>query len=167
MNTWHEPAAVQKGVPPPPPQVLTVNVPVVYMARDVMIFGPKWHLLPSLTFQGTKKSWFSGPTPFNGPRNGFSRIKIVTSKSHIKNRYIGNFMYMTFVFCFLNLPLLPTPTPTALFVPNNLEINIHMKSALDRPPVQGLHSKMPLWFFACNWLYYSKETTIQQKITKR
>jgi hypothetical protein len=27
---------------------------------------------------------------------GFARIKITKSKSHIKNRYIGNFMYMSF-----------------------------------------------------------------------
>jgi hypothetical protein len=34
--------------------------------------------LDSLPFQGPKKSQFSGPTPSNGPRNGFSRIKIIT-----------------------------------------------------------------------------------------
>jgi hypothetical protein len=33
-------------------------------------FGPKWHSLRSLPFQGLKKSWFSGPTPSAGPCNG-------------------------------------------------------------------------------------------------
>jgi hypothetical protein len=41
-------------------------------------------------------SRFSGPTPSNGPSNQFARIKIIKSKRHIKNRYIGNFMYMSF-----------------------------------------------------------------------
>jgi hypothetical protein len=32
----------------------------------------------------------------NGPSNGFAHIKIINSKCHIKNRYISNFMYMSF-----------------------------------------------------------------------
>jgi hypothetical protein len=38
------------------------------------------------------------PTPSNGPSNGFARLKIIKSKRHIKNRYIGQFMYMSFAF---------------------------------------------------------------------
>ncbi len=41
---------------------------------------------------GPKKPRFSGPTPSNGPSNGFAPIKIINSKCHIKNRYIGNVM---------------------------------------------------------------------------
>jgi hypothetical protein len=53
------------------------------------------------------KSRFSGPNPFkHGPSNGFAPIKTNKSKRHIKNRFIGNFMYMSFaaavsVFCVL------------------------------------------------------------------
>jgi hypothetical protein len=32
---------------------------------------------------GPKMSRFSGPTPSNGPSNGFSRIKIIKFKHHI------------------------------------------------------------------------------------
>jgi hypothetical protein len=61
------------------------------------MLGPKWHSLRSLPFQGSKKSRFSGSTLSNISRNGFARIKIKSkSKRHIKNRYIGNFMYMSF-----------------------------------------------------------------------
>jgi hypothetical protein len=47
--------------------------------ENLNFLGPKWHLLRSLPFQGPKKSWFWGPTPSNGPQNGFSRMKIITS----------------------------------------------------------------------------------------
>jgi hypothetical protein len=50
-------------------------------------FGPKWHSLRSLSFQGTKKSQFSVPTPSNGPCNGFAHIKIITSRAIINNSY--------------------------------------------------------------------------------
>jgi hypothetical protein len=44
-------------------------------------FGPKLHSLHFVAISGPKKSRFSGPTPSNGPRNGFSRIKIITSRA--------------------------------------------------------------------------------------
>ncbi len=37
-----------------------------------------------------------GPSPSNGPSNGLAPIKTIKSKRHIKNRYISNFMYMSF-----------------------------------------------------------------------
>jgi hypothetical protein len=37
-----------------------------------------------LPFSGPKKSRFSGPTPFNGPQNGFASIKIVKSRPMYK-----------------------------------------------------------------------------------
>jgi hypothetical protein len=41
--------------------------------ENLNFFGPKWlNLLP---FQDPKKSRFSGPTPSNGPCNGFACIK--------------------------------------------------------------------------------------------
>jgi hypothetical protein len=46
---------------------------------ELNFFGPKWHSLRSLPFQGPKKSRFSGPTPSNGPRNGCCRIKTILS----------------------------------------------------------------------------------------
>ncbi len=56
----------------------------------------KCHLSP-------RKLRFSGPTPSNGPNNGFAPIKIVKFKCHKKKKwYVGNFIYMRFaavVFC--------------------------------------------------------------------
>jgi hypothetical protein len=49
---------------------LTINVPVVYMAQGIMIL------------KGEIPFW--GPTPSNGPSNGFALIKIIKSKRHIK-----------------------------------------------------------------------------------
>jgi len=49
--------------------------------ENLDFFGPKLHSLGSLAFEGPKKSWFSGPTPSNGSRNVFSRIKIITSRA--------------------------------------------------------------------------------------
>ncbi len=37
----------------------------------------------------------SGPTPSNGSRNGFARIKIIRSKRHINNKYIKSFLSLT------------------------------------------------------------------------
>ncbi len=40
--------------------------------------------------------FFNANPASNGPSDGFSHIKIIKSKRHIKNRYVGNFMYMSF-----------------------------------------------------------------------
>jgi hypothetical protein len=78
--------------------ILTINVPVVYMARDYdghwkgwalkieTFWALKWQRAKRVSF-GPKKVEISGPTPFSGPSNGFSRIKLIKSKRHIKNRY--------------------------------------------------------------------------------
>jgi hypothetical protein len=55
------------------------NVPVVSMALD--FFGPKWHSLHLLPFQGPKMSQFSGPTPSNAPRNDVARLKTITYRA--------------------------------------------------------------------------------------
>ncbi len=78
-------------------------------------FGPKWHWLRSLPFQGPKKSRFSVPTPSNTPRNDVAHIKTIKPtpsntprndvallktikyKRLLNNRYIGNFMYTNVV----------------------------------------------------------------------
>ncbi len=65
---------------------LTINVPVVFMARYVMVR----HL-------GPKKSRFSGPTPSNAPSNDVAHLKTIRYKRHKNNRYIGNFMYTSVV----------------------------------------------------------------------
>jgi hypothetical protein len=85
--------------------VLTINVPVVYMARYVMVLrhatslrgtlegaGPE-NRDCSLPFRGPKKLRFSGPTPYNAPSKDVPRLK----KCHINNRYVGNFMYKSVV----------------------------------------------------------------------
>ncbi len=84
---------------------ITINVPVVYMGRDDMIsmpanpyrgpcegvgsgnrdfFGPLNGYERSECHLGPKKLRFSVPTSSHGPRYGFARIKIITSKRHIK-----------------------------------------------------------------------------------
>ncbi len=55
-----------------PRDILTNNVSVVFMARDIMIL------------MGANPFW--GPTPSNGPSNGFVPIKIFKSKRHIKKQ---------------------------------------------------------------------------------
>jgi hypothetical protein len=52
--------------------------------ENLDFFGPKWHLLRSLPFQGPIKSRFSRPSPSNGPSNEFAPIKIITPKRPIK-----------------------------------------------------------------------------------
>ncbi len=89
--------------------VLTINVPVVYMALYVMVLrhatslqgalegaGPE-NQDCSLPFQGPKKSRFSGPTPSNAPSKDVPRLKTIKYKCHINNKYIGNFMYTSVV----------------------------------------------------------------------
>ncbi len=97
-----------------------------------------------------------GQIPSNGPSNVFAPIKIIKSKWHVKNRYLGNFMYMSFARChfraqnsldFQGLPLTmalamgygngtkciyfvwqapPPPSDTKRIVQSNLEINSDM-----------------------------------------
>jgi hypothetical protein len=40
---------------------------------------------------GPKKSRFSGPTPSNGPSNGFAHIKIIYVPCYINNRALSGF----------------------------------------------------------------------------
>jgi hypothetical protein len=68
--------------------VILPNHTIILLTKNLDFFGHNWHSLRSLVFQGPKKSRFSGPTPSNGPCNGFARIKIITSGANINNRYI-------------------------------------------------------------------------------
>ncbi len=54
-----------------------------------------WQQAKRVPFRPKKVEIFRA-YPFKGPSNGFSPIKIIKSKCHIKNRYIGNFMHMSF-----------------------------------------------------------------------
>ncbi len=38
----------------------------------------------------------SGPTPITGPSNAYFQPEIHYFPLHLKNRFIGNFMYMSF-----------------------------------------------------------------------
>ncbi len=84
--------------------LITINVPVVYMAPDVMILMWATSITRASkrggqieTFLGPEiAARFSGPTPSSGASNGFARVEIIKSKCHIKNIYISNFMCMSF-----------------------------------------------------------------------
>jgi hypothetical protein len=73
--------------------ISTINVPVVYLARDVMILmratsvtRAQIALASLVAMSGPKKVLISWPTPSNGLSNGFARIKIIKSKRHIKKQ---------------------------------------------------------------------------------
>jgi hypothetical protein len=81
------------------------RVPLFYMALDLMIWmqvisflgplereGPekKMSLTLLVAISGPKKSQFSGPTPSNGPINGFAHINSIMSR-HINYRYINSY----------------------------------------------------------------------------
>ncbi len=73
---------------------ITINVPVVFLARYIMVlFWAQMALTSLVPFQGPKKSRFSGPTPSNAPRNDVAALKTIKYKLHKNNRYIGSFMY--------------------------------------------------------------------------
>ncbi len=91
---------------------------------------------------GPENQDFFGPTPSHGPSNGFAPVKIIRSKCHIKNRYIGNFRAQK------SLSFQGPPLPMALDGGkpitkagegpenrDNLEINRDMFSEQDTPPV--------------------------------
>ncbi len=52
--------------------IITIIVPVVFMARYIMV---------------------SEPTPFNAPSNDVACLKTIKYKRHKNNRYVGGFMY--------------------------------------------------------------------------
>ena len=76
------------------------------MSED--FFGALNYIERSECHLGPKKSKFSGPNPSNGPRNGFSRIKIIKSKRHIKKictmvilcSWVSVFCILYSAFCF-------------------------------------------------------------------
>jgi hypothetical protein len=51
-------------------------------SENLDFFGPKWHSLCLMPFQGPKKSQFSGPASSNGPRNELAPIKIISPAPH-------------------------------------------------------------------------------------
>jgi hypothetical protein len=122
-----------------------------HMARDVMILmrenafrGPlaQMALASLVAISVPKKVAIFRAAPSNAPCNGFAHIKIIKFKRHIKNRYFGNFIYMSLavvvfcslysVFCILYctvvsfmglsgpIPFNSSPPPPSPFVQNNL-----------------------------------------------
>jgi hypothetical protein len=70
----------------------------VFMVRYIMVLRRARSILRALEGVGPgqlgpKKSRFPGPTPYNALSNRFARLKTIKYKLHVKNRYIGNFMY--------------------------------------------------------------------------
>jgi hypothetical protein len=73
--------------------MITINVPVGFygaVRNDLEAgninyeghFGPKWHSLRSLPFQGPKKSRFQGPPLIMAQVMDIARLKIIKSKHH-------------------------------------------------------------------------------------
>ncbi len=101
---------------------LTINVPVVYMAWDVMIFmmenpvrGPLEGVGPEIkTFWGPEMAmseastiWAQKSRDFQGPPLPMAWVMdFPASQSKIKNRYIGHFLFMSFCGAHGNFPLL-------------------------------------------------------------
>jgi len=61
----------------------TENSKQIFPEKELWPLSPYFpiHVSVSSPFQGPKKSRFSGQTPSSGIRNGFARIKIVTSRA--------------------------------------------------------------------------------------
>jgi hypothetical protein len=60
--------------------LITINVPVVFMARYVMVLRRATLVLRRAT-------------PSNAPSNDVAALKTIKYKCHKNNRYIGSFMY--------------------------------------------------------------------------
>ncbi len=139
---------------------ITINVPFVYMARDVMIlmraisitrallrgcpwirdfFGPWWQQVKRVPF-GPKKVEISGPNPSNGLRNTFSCIKIIKSKRHPKNRNIGNFKSMSFR---------ATPSAKSSFTSLHLRSPVHIV-----PPLYSERTWVLIQLYTCSNDFY-------------
>ncbi len=59
--------------------IITIKVPVAFMARYVMVLRGATSL--------------QGPTPSNAPSNDVAPLKTIKYKRHKNNWYIGSFMY--------------------------------------------------------------------------
>jgi hypothetical protein len=88
--------------------LITINVPVVFMARYVMFLrgatslrgalegvGPE-NEISRVPF-GPKKVEIFRAHPFNAPSNDVAHLKTIKYKRHKNNSYIGNFMYTSVV----------------------------------------------------------------------
>ncbi len=67
----------------------------------VPFFGPKWHSLRSLLFQGPKSLDFQAPPPLQWPSKWICPHQNHYVPRHIKNRYI-----------IVNIPCPPPPSPS-------------------------------------------------------
>ncbi len=73
--------------------LITINVPAVFMAQYVMVLRGATSLQGALEGVGPKKLRFSGPTPSNAPRNDVAPLKTIPYRAIKINWYIGSFMY--------------------------------------------------------------------------
>ncbi len=78
-------------------QGITIDVPVVFMARYVMVLRGATSLQGALEGVGPKKSRFSGLTPSNALSNDVAPLKTIKYKRHKNNWSIGSFMYSSAV----------------------------------------------------------------------
>jgi hypothetical protein len=118
---------------------LTVNVPVVYMARDVMILmgenpfrgllegaGPENQDFWALKWRRAKWfSRFSGPSPSNGPSNGFAPSKSLRNAVTV-SCILYSVLYIVSFMWFQGHPIQWSSLPLPPFVQNNLEINSYV-----------------------------------------
>ncbi len=71
------------------------------MSPENQDLGPEITTSEASVIWAQKSRDLLGPPLLNGPSNRFARIKIIKSK-RMKNRYIGNLVYMSFcVLCSL------------------------------------------------------------------
>ncbi len=61
--------------------IITINVPVVFMARYVMILRGATSLRGALEGVGPENRDFFGPTPSNAPSNDAAPLKIITYRA--------------------------------------------------------------------------------------
>jgi hypothetical protein len=77
-------------------EILTINVPVVFMALYVMVLRGATSFLGALERVGPENGDFLGPemSRANAPSIDVAHLKTIKYNRHKNNRYIGNFMYM-------------------------------------------------------------------------
>ncbi len=101
---------------------LTINVPVVYMAWDVMIFDVGKSISRAIGGGGPWKSRLFWATPSNGPSNGFFHIKVQAPLQR-------NLAQVCDLYC--NQHLGSSSKPTCLSAEKSL-LHVH------NPPIQSL-----------------------------
>ncbi len=76
---------------------ISINVPVVFMVRYVIVLRSATSLRGALERVGPENQDFFGPTPSNAPSNDVALLKTIKYKCHKNNWYIGSFLYLSAV----------------------------------------------------------------------